>query len=362
MDHEQYLRKLYYAVDSPTAYTGKNSMWRKIKQDGFDKEITLDDLQKWLNEQYTYSLHKPYRKPSVYRRVITSFVDDQWQGDLLEVREFSEANSGFNYVLCVIDCFSKFAWVEPLKTKTGLETCDALKKIFDKGRIPTKFQVDEGREFYNENVKQLMNEHKIQFFSTHAGQKASIVERFIRTIKSRLWKYFTTKETREWFDVIQDLVGDYNNSLHTSIKMTPVEASKLENSLSVWRNLYHPQLIAKHGSAKFMVGQTVRIAKYKRTFDKGYLPNFTEEFFKIKQVQYGTPIVYKLEDLKGEELHGIFYEAELSPYQETDETTYKVEKVLSKRTIKGKKLALVKFKGWPEKFNEWIPAENLSNK
>jgi len=106
----------------------------------------------------------------------------------------------------------------------------------------------------------------------------------------------------------------------------------------------------------------VRIAKYKSIFDKGYLPNYTEEFFKIKEVKIGIPVVYKLEDVKGEDLNGIFYEDELSPYSETEESTYKVEKVLSKKTIKGKKFVLVKYKGWPDKFNEWLPAENVTSK
>jgi len=315
-----------------------------------------------LEKQYTYSLHKPYRKPSVYRKVLTSFVDDQWQADLLEMREFSEANKGFNYVLCVIDCFSKFAWIEPLKTKTGLETRKAFEKIFEKGRIPTKLQVDEGREFYNDNVKQLLDEHKIQFFSSHAGQKASVAERFIRTLKSRLWKYFTANETREWEDVIQDLVTGYNESFHTSIKMTPSQASLPENSLNVWQNIYHPYLIAKHGTPKFKVGETVRISKYKKTFEKGYIPNYTEEFFKIKQVHYGTPTVYSLVDLKDEPIDGIFYDQELSAFTQTDETTFKVERVLAKKTVKGKKLVFVKFKGWPHQFNEWVSSEYVTYK
>jgi len=118
-------------------------------------------------------------------------------------------------------------------------------------------------------------------------------------------------------------------------------------------------LAAKYDTPKFKVGQTVRIQKYKRIFDKGYLPNFTEEFFKIKQVQMGRPVVYRLEDLKGEDLMGIFYESELSPYNESEETTYKVEKVLGKKKIKGKDYVLVKYKGWPDKFNEWLPKENV---
>lgn len=177
-----------------------------------------------------------------------------------------------------------------------------------------------------------------------------------------MWKYFTANETRTWYNIIQNFVKDYNNSFHRTIQMTPLEASNPENTLIVWHNMYGPQLVAKYGQPKFRVGQTVRISKYKSTFDKGYLPNFTEEFFKIKSIVMGTPIVYKVEDLKDESLDGIFYDNELSPYTETDETTYKVERVLSKKTVKGKKFVLVKYKGWPDKFNEWLPAENVLTK
>jgi hypothetical protein len=138
MNYEQYLTKLYFGIDSPTAFTGKNSLLKKIKQDGFDKEITGEKLDEWLQKQYTYSLHKTYRKLSVYQRVLTSFVDYQWQADLLEMREFSNVNKGFNYVLRVIECFSKYAWVVSLKSKTGLETRNAFEKIFELGRIPSK--------------------------------------------------------------------------------------------------------------------------------------------------------------------------------------------------------------------------------
>lgn len=359
---EQYLRSLYYGIDSPTAYTGKTGLWRKIKQDGKEKEISCDDLQKWLEEQYVYTLHKPYKKPTAYRKTIVSGVDSQWQADLVEMREFSDSNEGYNYLLCVIDCFSKYAWVEPMRTKTGAETSECFEKIFVKGRIPIKIQFDEGKEFYNESVKSLLKEREIEYFSTHGGQKASIVERFNRTLKSRMWKYFTSNETRKWIDVVQNLVDDYNSSFHRTLHMTPTEASKYENFTAVWRNMYGPQLTVKYGQPKFKVGQTVRISKYKTVFDKGYLPNFTEEFFKIKNILMGSPIVYKIEDLKGEDVDGIFYDAELSPYDETDETTYKVENILGTKTVKGKKFVLVKYKGWPDKFNEWLPFENVTTK
>ena len=357
---DQYLRKLYYGIDSPTAYTSMANLWKQIKHD--KKEITRETLKKWLEDSYVYSLHKPYKQPKLYRKTMISGIDDQWQADLVEMREFSDSNAGNNYILCVIDCFSKFAWCVQLKTKTGAEVKAAFENIFNQGRVPDKIQFDEGKEFYNAQVKSLLNDKSIEFFSTHAGEKASIVERFNRSLKSRMFKYFTANETRKWIDIVDNLVNDYNNTYHRTIKMSPIEASKPENSLQVWCNIYGAYLAEKYGVPAYKVGQTVRIIKYKSIFDKGYLPNFTEEFSKIKQVKIGRPTVYILEDLKGDDVVGIFYEEELSPYNETDETTYNVEKVLGKKTVKGKKFVLVKYKGWPDKFNEWLPAENVTNK
>ena len=301
---EQYLRQLYYNPQSPVAYTSEINLWRQIKKD--KKEIALDDLKKWLNEQNTYTLHKPYNKPRLYRKIMVRDIDDQWQADLVEIREFSDTNEDYNYMLTVIDCFSRYAWTEPLKTKTGHETAQAFEQIFTAGRVPIKVQFDEGKEFYNHHVKKLMESRKIVFFSTFSDKKAAIVERFNRTLKSRMYKYFTENETRKWIDVVQSIVQGYNNSYHSTIKMSPVEASKPNNTETVWWNIYGSHITAEFGVPHFKVGQAVRISKYKSVFDKGYLPNFTEEYFKIKQILIGNPIVYKLEDLKGEDLNGVF--------------------------------------------------------
>ena len=223
--NESYLRKLYYDVDSPVAYTSEINLWKQIRKDGKAKEITRDDLMKWLEEQNTYTLHKPYKKPSVYRKTMVRNVDQQWQADLVEMREFAKDNEDFNYILVVIDCFSRYAWVEPLKSKSGSETAKAFEQIFENGRQPLKIHFDEGKEFYNRQVKSVLENKKIEYFSTFSDKKASIVERFNRTLKSRMYKYFTEHETRKWIDVIQKIIDGYNNSYHSTIKMTPEEAS-----------------------------------------------------------------------------------------------------------------------------------------
>ena len=121
-----------------------------------------------------------------------------------------------------------------------------------------------------------------------------------------MYKYFTAKETDKWFDILQDVVNGYNNTFHSSIGMKPihVDARKEENEEIVWYNLYGAFLTNTFGSPKFKIGDSIRISRYKTTFSKGYLPNFTEEVFKIKQIIYTKPFVYKLEDYQGEVIEG----------------------------------------------------------
>ena len=344
---EQYLRDLYY--NSDLAYSGINKLWRQVKEDR--KKIKYSDLKTWLEEQEVYTLHKPAIKKFRYRKVIVCGLDDQWQADIVEMGP----DSGFRYILTVIDVLSKYAWAIPLKSKRGSEMAEAFKSIF-KDRRPNKIQFDEGREFYNRNVKDLFETQDIKWFSTRSDKKASVVERFNRTLKSRMYKYFTDHQTKKWVKVLDQLVSGYNNTYHRSIGMTPIQASDPKSEDLVWYTLYGSYLSAEYGTPKFNIGDTVRISKYKNVFAKGYLPNYTRELFRVKQIIFGPVIVYTLEDLSGKDIEGTFYEQELS-LDTTKE--YKVEKVLRKKKIKGIDYALVKWLGYDNKFNSWEPIENI---
>jgi len=171
-------------------------------------------------------------------------------------------------------------------------------------------------------------------------------------MKEKMFKYFTANNTRKYVDVLDNMVGIYNNTRHSSIKMSPIKASMKKNETTVWRNLYgglHPEPPEK---PKFSVGDKVRISKYKHIFEKGYTPRWTEEIFSISQVQYTDPPTYKIADYNGEEIQGSFYEQEL---QKTTQEIYRIEKITRKR---GKKL-FVKWLGYPESFNSWVDNETL---
>ena len=224
----------------------------------------------------------------------------------------------------------------------------ALKTIFEE-RKPEKMWVDKGKEFYNKDVKDL-----VTLYSTENEEKASVVERWIRTMKEKMWKYFTDKSTNVYINVLPDLVKEYNNTKYSSIKMTLVQASKKENELTVWRNLYPEHLEIHVINPKFSVGDKVRIIKKKTTFEKGYTTRWTEEIFTIVEVKRTSPVTNKIADLNGEEIQSTFYEPEL---QKTSQETFRIEKIIKRE----KKKSLVKWQGYSDAFNSWVDNKDIVN-
>ena len=310
----------------------------------------------WI-ERLADELHKPIRRNFPRRRVVVKHIDDTWCSDLVEMQKFSKWNKGYRYLLMVLDVFSKYGWIVPLKDKKGETVAAAFKEIFSEGRKPKRLWVDKGKEYYNKNVKELLASKGIEMYSTENEEKSMICERWNRTIKTKMWKQFTLQNSTEYLDMLPGLVKEYNNTKHRSIGMTPVEASKKKNESIVFLKLYG-DLKAQRSLPKFKVGDRVRISKYKRkVFDKGYTPNWTEEIFVVDTIQYTDPITYKLKDLIGEEVQGSFYEQELLKSDQSIEDLFRIEKVI--RRNKGK--ALVKWSGYPEKFNSWVDAKDLKD-
>ena len=277
---------------------------------------------------------------------MVSGIDKIWAADLADMTALNKDNEGINFLLLVIDIFSKYGWIIPLKNKKGETVANALKTIF-KERKPEKLWTDKGREFYNKDVKDL-----IELYSTENEEKSSIVERWIRTMKEKMWKYFTDNNTYNYMNILPELVEDYNNTVHSSIIMSPIDASKKKNELTVWRNLYPDRYKINNLTPKFSVGDEVIITKKKKVFEKGYTTRWTEEIFTIKEIRNTDPITYKLEDLQGEEVRDTFYEPEL---QKTEQQIYRIEKIIKKEKNK----SLVKWKGYSDKFNSWVDNKNL---
>ena len=268
------------------------------------------------------------------------------------MQQFSKWNKGYKYLLMVIDVFSKFGWIVPLKNKTGETVAAAFKNILNGGRIPKFIWTDKGKEFYNKNMKKLLDLHKITLYSTENEEKSSVVERWNRTIKNKMWKRFTQQSSTHYLNMLPEILDEYNNQKHRSIRMSPIDASKKKNEGIVYYNLFG--LIKPIATKpKFEVGDKVRISKYKRKlFDKGYTPNWTEEIFLISKVLNTNPHTYEITDLQGELITGSFYEQELL---KTNQNKFRIEKVIRKDNKK--KMALVKWSGY--KTNSWVPLKDL---
>ena len=160
-------------------------------------------------------------------------------------------------------------------------------------------------------MKELLAKTKIALYSTEIAENSSEVERWNRTIKNKMWKQFTVQGNTNYLGFLPTILKQYNNTKHSSIKMTPSEACNKKNEGVVYFNLYGDMEQSSY-KPKFKIGDKVRISKYKRkTFDKGYTPNWTEEIFTVDKIQYTNLITYKLKDLNDEEIQGSFYEAEL---------------------------------------------------
>ena len=190
----------------------------------------------------------------------SSFRDNIWGLDLADMQSLSEYNKRIKYLLCAIDLFSKYAWVIPLKDKKGTSIVNAFQKIILERRKPNKICVDQSSEFYNQSFKDFLKINNIEMYSIFNERKSVVAERFIRTLKNKIFKHMTTISKNVYFDVLDDVVNKYNNTVHRTIKMKPIDVT--DDSFAE----YNEEPNRK--DHEFKVGDHVRISKYKNIFAK----------------------------------------------------------------------------------------------
>ena len=314
------------------------------------------------SDSLTDELHKPARKRFKKRKVFAKKANDIMAADLVDMQYFARGNKGFRYILMIIDVFSKYGYAIPLKNKTGAEMVKAFKQLWKSGMPDFRLLwTDKGSEFLNKPMKELLESRNVQIYWTENEEKSTVVERWNRTIKQWMWKYFTKHRTGVYINILPQLIERYNTTYHRSIKCTPSDARKPSNHQHVFNALYGGTKKFDENlrdPPKFHIADQVRITKKKKHFEKGYTYNWMQEVFTVTEVQPTYPYTYKLEDARGEKVTGTFYEPELQLAK--PQTTFKIEKVLRKRTTKeGKKELYVKWLGYSKDFNQWIPAEDV---
>ena len=195
-------------------------------------------------------------------------------------------NKGFRFLLCVIDIFSKYAWVVLLKDKKGVSIVDAFEKILkESDRKPNKIWLDKDSKFYINSFKKWLKDNDIEVYSIHNEGKSVFAKRFIRTLKNKIYKYMNFVSKNVYIDKLEDIVDEYNNAYHRTIKMKPVDV-KDDTYIDIRKEF-------NDRDPKFKVGDHVRISRYKVTFAKGYTPNWSGEVFVIKKAKkYSSMDIY----------------------------------------------------------------------
>ena len=229
--------------------------------------------------------------------------------------------------------------------KKGISIANAFQKVLDKsGRKPKKIWVDKGSGFYNSSFKKWLKDNDINMCSIHNEGKSAVAERFIRTLKTKIYKYMTSISKNVYINKLDDIVNEYNNTYHRTIKMKPVDVK--DNTYIDFKKEVNDK------DPKFKVGDHVRISKYKNIFAKGYTPNWSEEVFVIKKVRNTVPWAYFINDLNSDEIIESFYEKEL---QKANQQEFKIEKTIKKKFDK----LCVKSKAYNSSFNSWIDKKDL---
>lgn len=362
ISNDEILRKIYYSVENPAGFTSINKLYKEAKE--VNRNITQSYVKEWLKAQLPYTLHRGARRNYIRDRIVVTAPDEQWEADLVEMQEFSRVNRGYRYILNVIDSFSKYAWSVPLKSKTARDVAKAFKLIL-KQRVPGSVRTDKGKEFLNASLQNVLRGYGIRHYvSNNPSIKCAIVERFNRTLKTRMYKYFTANGTRKYYDILNKLISAYNNSYHRSIKMKPVEVTR-ENKNFVFKNLYGAHnlldLVSKDQKTtapKFSIGDSVRMKYVLGPFDKSFYPNWTDQIYFISNIdKSGTRFKYSLNNYDGSPYKDRkFYTEEL---QHVKESIHRIEKILRRKVYKGKIMYFVKWLGYSSSHNSWIMAEDL---
>ena len=294
-----------YNIASNPEYNGYQRALASMVYKFFDKKSTGSGINKVKSSSSILAdeLHKPIVKKCDKRKVYSQFKDNIWGVDLADMQSLSRKKKGIKYFLCAIDLYSKYAFVMPLKDKKGISIVNGFNKIIKQcKRKPNKIWVEQGSEFYNNVFKKCLSDNDIIMYSTYRGGKSVVVERFIRTLRNKLYKHMTTTGKNVYYDVLYDIVNKYNNTKDSTIKLKPED---VKNNKRVYIDEHNEK------DSRFKLGDRVRISKFENIFAKGYTPNWSKEIFIVDKINDTVPYTYNIKDLNGEKIIGSFYDREL---------------------------------------------------
>jgi len=339
--------KKYYNLDEPTAYSSIVPIKKSL-----NNKFSTNDVRRILSKEFAYSLHKPRRYKFERLKNVPEGYWYSTQTDLGDFQKLAGENDNYKYILIIVDVLSRQIRAVPVLTKHSKNMITAFDELFKK--IPVKIEScysDNGFEFVSKPMVEYFKNKEIKKMSSKAAEvKASLAERALRTLKTRLYAYFEAQGTNRWIDVLDKFVDAINNSVNRTLGVAPATINS-KNWFSVWKKFYSAKKSIKE-KTYFKVGDHVRVAIQHKVFDKGYNSNFSDEVFRISKIFKSNPLTFQVVDANEETIEGKFYKNEFSLSH--PETSYRIERVLKTRKKKGVVEHFVKWKNLPASHNSWI--------
>lgn len=356
---DTYLKEIYYNPQHEASFSNPQSLYEYVKSHGRFK-LSRDQIKSWLRWQDVYTTHVSKQKGKVHSPVIVPYIRYQYDIDSGWMTSLS-LKSKKNFILAV-DVFSRRVaarGVVNLKAKTVSE---ALHEILDEMGTPEKIRTDQGGEYVNKESEKLFKSKGIEHFIAYPPNKANYAERAIRTIKNLLYKQMESKGKNNWTEeMLQDTIEGYNKRKHRSIGMAPIKVTE-NNESQLWSKQQSKLLASMPIPTKFKyeLNDPVRVIVFKTGFNKDYERKFSQAIYFISERFAPFNIQrYRLKNHLNEPISGSYLSSELQKVNIDQESVYKIEKVVSKRTRNGQEEVRVRWEGYGPRFDSWIPANEL---
>ena len=345
-----------YTKDKPWSFGSSKNIKRH------NPNLKDEEIENFLSKNEIHTRFKQHRKPAKYSPIFVYKKRELFQADVVFFTNETlvAKNDGYKYMFTCIDCFTKMAWVYPMKTNRCSTVMECFQDILQNcGKKPDRLNSDRGSELICKSFKNFLAEQNIFHYLSYSSRKCPIVERFNLTIQNLLYKIMATKRSWKWTEFLGQAMRIYLHRKHSTIGMSPIEAEKEHNSSLVRQNLFKffQKNRKKQKKPKYKLGDTVRIWKARHKFQRGYDESFSREYFKIREIRQNLPVPrYILEDSMGNIITGAFFEDEIVKFEPSD--LFEIE-VIQKRRRGRKTEYLVHYLGYPSSMDQWIPKQEL---
>lgn len=360
---DKLLSDIYFDTGNPASFGSVSNLYQKAKL--YYPSITLDYVKNWLSKQYEYTLYKQSYRNFSRNKIYVNFINELWEIDTLFYISHSRYNNGIKYLINIIDVFSKYLRIIPVKSLKIAEIVPKFEAIFKKMK-PKKIRTDQGKEFDNREFRALCQKYNIIYFTTNnQTKKCAVVERVQKTLRLKIEKNMVHRGSYRYIDFLPDIIKSYNHSFHRTIRMKPIDVDESDERM-IFKNTYGfknmLEIIKNQQTERhFEVGDEVRIKFDEKPFDKISTQRWSEKVYKIDKVFNKIDKTLYTVKLNSVPLRKRFYSSELQKVRTTPETRWRIERVIKYRTVNNIREGLVRWLGYDSQYDQWIPVQQIED-